>query len=114
VNVAVEFNPSAFKHGITEAASAGVFIIICSIHTEMKTMPRMTDEEADALSEEVLKNPPKVSGDGKNGFFMKHKGNVVILDDVSATWLRVASESAHKTPAEIINEMVHERIAAAL
>ena len=55
-------------------------------------MPRMTDEEADALDELVTKNPPKVSGNGKNGCFMKHKGNIVILDDVSATWLRVTSE----------------------
>ena len=51
-------------------------------------MPQMTDEEADILDEFVIKNPPKVSGDGKNGFFMKHKGNIIILDDVSATWLR--------------------------
>jgi len=51
-------------------------------------MPRMTDEEADALDELVTKNPPKVSGDRKSGFFMKHKGNIVIFDEVSATWLR--------------------------
>ena len=44
-------------------------------------MPRMTDEEADALDELVTKNPPRVSGDGKSGFFMKHKGNIVILDE---------------------------------
>ena len=56
-------------------------------------MPRMNDEEADALDELVSKNPPKVSGNGKSGFFMKHKGNIVILDDVSATWLRVTAES---------------------
>jgi len=74
----------------------------------------MTDEEADALAEEVLQNPPKVSGDGKSGFFMKHKGNVVILDDVSATWLRVASESTHKTPSELIGEMIREKMDVAL
>jgi len=43
------------------------------------TMPRMTEEEADALDELVTKNPPRVSGDGKNGFFMKHKGNIEIV-----------------------------------
>jgi hypothetical protein len=41
----------------------------------------MTDEEADALDELVTRNPPRVSGDGKSGFFMKHKGNIVILDE---------------------------------
>jgi hypothetical protein len=74
----------------------------------------MTDEEADALDELVTRNPPKVSGNGKSGFFMKHKGNVVILDDVSAAWLRAASEAAHKTPGEIIGDMVREKITAAL
>nr|AGS51694.1 hypothetical protein [uncultured bacterium contig00032] len=77
-------------------------------------MPKMTDEEADALDELVTKNPPKVSGDGKSGFFMKHKGNIVILDDVSATWLRAVSESAHKTPSEFIGDMIQEKMAVAL
>ena len=77
-------------------------------------MPKMTDEEADALDDLVIKNPPKVSGDGKSGFFMKHKGNIVILDDVSATWLRVTSEATHKSPSEIINEMVLEKMAVAM
>jgi hypothetical protein len=74
----------------------------------------MTDEEADALDELVTREPPKVSGNGKSGFFMKHKGNIVILDDISAAWLRVASETAHKTPGEIIGDMVREKMAAAL
>ena len=74
----------------------------------------MTDEEADALSELVIKNPPKVSGNGKNGFFMKHKGNIIILDDISATWLRVTSESTHKTPSDIVSEMIREKIIVAV
>jgi hypothetical protein len=77
-------------------------------------MPKMTDEEADALDELVMKTPPKVSGDGKSGLFMKHKGNIVILDDVSATWLRVAGETVHKTPSELISEMVREKMAVTL
>ena len=77
-------------------------------------MPRMTDEEADALAEQVAKTPPKVSGDGKSGFFMKHKGSIVILDDMSATWLRVTSESTHKTPSDIVSEMIREKITAAI
>ena len=45
-------------------------------------MPRMTDEEADVLAELVLKTPPKVSGNGKSGFFMKHKGNIILDSEV--------------------------------
>jgi len=77
-------------------------------------MARMTDEEADALAEQVIQNPPKVSGNGKNGFFMKHKGNIIILDDVTATWLRVTSESTHKTPSDIVSELIREKMAIAV
>jgi SRSO17 transposase len=77
-------------------------------------MPDMTEEEYDALDELWTKNPPKVSGDGKNGFFMQHKNEIVILDDVSATWLRLKSETTKKTTTEIIGEMVREHIAAAV
>ena len=77
-------------------------------------MPRMTDEEAQALADEFAKNPPKVTGDGKNGFFMKHKGNIIILDDLTATWLRVTSESVHKTPSDLVNEMIREKMSVAM
>jgi len=77
-------------------------------------MPKMTDEEADALAELVIKNPPKVSGDGKSGFFMKHKGSIVVLDDISATWLRATSESTNKNPSDLINEIIREKMAVSL
>jgi len=76
-------------------------------------MPDLTEEEYDALDEYYTKNPPEVSGDGKSGFFMQHKGNIIIVSDTTATYLRVKAESVHKTPSEIVDEMVRERIAAA-
>jgi hypothetical protein len=75
-------------------------------------MPDMTEEEYDALDELWTKNPPKVSGDRKSGFFMQHKNEIVILDDVSSTWLQLKSETTKKTTTEIIGEMVREQIAA--
>jgi len=77
-------------------------------------MPDLTEEEYDALDELWTKSPPKVSGDGKNGFFMQHKNEIVILDDVSATWLRLKSEATRKTPTELISEMIREQIAASV
>ncbi|MCL1992871.1 MAG: hypothetical protein FWG66_07975 [Spirochaetes bacterium] len=73
----------------------------------------MTEEDAWKLAEQVEKYPPKVSGDGKSGLFMKHKGNIVVLDDVSATWLRVTSEAINKTPSELIGEMIREKMTLA-
>ena len=77
-------------------------------------MPRMTEEEAWKLAKEVERNPPKVSGDGKSGFFMKHKNEIVILDNVSATWLRLKSETSRKSATEIISELVREKIAVGM
>ena len=77
-------------------------------------MAEMTEEEAWALEEEVTRNPPKVTGDGTHGFFARHKdATVIFVDHVSATWLRVKAEAAHKTPTDIIAELVREKIAAA-
>ena len=73
-------------------------------------MPRMTEEEAWKLAEEVEKNPPKVSGDGKSGFFIKNKGNIIIVSDVSATYLRTRADVTHKSPSELIDEMVRGEI----
>jgi hypothetical protein len=74
----------------------------------------LTEEEYDALDEYYTKNPPEVSGDGKSGFFMQHKGNIIIVSDTSATYLRVKAASVHKTPSDLVDEMIQEQIAAAV
>ena len=79
-------------------------------------MPDMTDEEYDALDEYYTKNPPKLSGDGKSGFFARHakKGSTLIfIDDFSADWLRIKAAASHTTPEAIISELVRKEIAAA-
>jgi hypothetical protein len=77
-------------------------------------MARMTEAEAWALEEEVTRNPPKVTGDGMGGLVARHKeATVIFVDHVSATWLRVRAEATHKTPTEIIGELVRKEIAAA-
>jgi hypothetical protein len=76
-------------------------------------MARMTDEEADRLDEKWTKNPPKPGPDG-TGFFTRRKAaaRTVTIDDLSADYLMTKALATHKTPAEIIGEMVQERIAA--
>ena len=61
-------------------------------------MPDMTDEEYDALDEYWTKHTPKLSGNGKNGFFAKHTGRVVFIDELSADWLRIKAANSHTTP----------------
>jgi hypothetical protein len=74
-------------------------------------MSDLTDEEYDALDEYWTIHTPKVSGDGKSGFFAKHKDAIIIWDDLSETHLPTHAEGSHKTPTEIIGEMVREKVA---
>ena len=71
-------------------------------------MPDYTDKEYDALDEYYTKNPPKVSGDGKSGFFAKHKGHIIVVDDLSANCIKAAAE--HTTPEAIIGALVRREI----
>jgi hypothetical protein len=44
-------------------------------------------------------------------FFARSAGAGVIFADISVAYLRAASEATHKTPTEIIGELVREKIA---
>ena len=78
-------------------------------------MARMTDEEAAALDEYYTKNPPTPGPNG-SGFISKRKAtaHLIAIDDLSADWLLTKAIAAHKTPAEIISEMVQKEIAASV
>ena len=76
-------------------------------------MKTMTDEEADALDEYYTKNPPRVDP-RKNGGFAKKSFKLVAIDDFCADYLMTKALSDHKTPDQIINEILRERIATAV
>jgi len=80
-----------------------------------KMMARMTDEEADYWDEYYTKNPPTPGPNG-TGFFSRQRkaARSVTIDDLSADWLMTKAIASHKTPAEIINEMIQKEIAATL
>jgi hypothetical protein len=75
-------------------------------------MPDMTDAEYDALDEYWTEHTPKVSGNGKSGFFAKHAGHVIFIDDFSADWLRIKAASRNTTPEAIVSELIRKEIAA--
>jgi hypothetical protein len=75
-------------------------------------MARMTEEEADALDEYYTKNPPKIDPAKKGGYFTRQRELLNVLDKVSVDYIISRSLSTNKMPAEIIGEMVRERIAA--
>ena len=69
-------------------------------------MPRMTEEEAVTLEEEVTKNPPLVDPSKA-----RHVTRMVALDEFSANFLMSVSIGTHKTPTKIIGEILRERSA---
>ena len=76
-------------------------------------MPGMTEEEAFALDEKWTKTTPKVGPNG-SGFLSKHRSAYMItVDEFTAGYLFSKAIATHKTPAEIISEMVQEKLAIA-
>ena len=77
-------------------------------------MARMTEEEAFALDEKWTKTTPKVGPNG-SGFLSKRKAaHMITIDGLSANYLFTRAIADHKTPAEILSEMVQEKIAVAM
>jgi hypothetical protein len=75
-------------------------------------MARMTDDEADALDEYYTKNTI-MPDSGKPGFFERHKEMFVGVDLVTAACLRAKADATHKTPSQIIGELVRKEMAYA-
>jgi hypothetical protein len=80
------------------------------------TMPDLTDKEYDALDEKWTKNPPKPGPNG-TGFFVQRKAALaaqsarsITVDSFTADYLLTRAIAARKTPADIISDMVREKI----
>jgi hypothetical protein len=79
-------------------------------------MKDLSDEEYARLEKKWTETTPKVGPNG-SGYFSQRKAaaaHTVTIDSFSANYLNAKAMADHKTPAEIIGEMVYERIAAAL
>jgi hypothetical protein len=84
-------------------------------------MADLTEEEYDALDEYYTKNPPKINPAKKGtGFFTRRKAasadpaaRSITVDSFTADYLLTKAIAARKTPADIIGDMVREKIDAA-
>ena len=74
-------------------------------------MAYMTEEEADALDEELTNTAPKVDF-GKPDIFLKQRELLSILKPSAADYIITRALATHQTPVQIISELVDERIAA--
>jgi len=59
----------------------------------------LTEAEYGALYELWTKSPPKVSGDGKGGFFMRRQNEIAMPGSACAAWPQIESETARKMAA---------------
>jgi hypothetical protein len=73
-------------------------------------MPDMTEEEYDALDELWTKTTPKVGPNG-SGFVSRRELRLMGLDDLSRDYLLTKSRATKKSPAQIIGELVREKLA---
>ena len=78
-------------------------------------MAQMTDEEATRLDEKWTMNPPKPGPNG-TGYFTRCKkaAHTITIDSITANYLLTKAMADHKTPAEIISEMVQKQIAVSM
>ena len=74
-------------------------------------MAYMTEEEAEALDEELTRNTPRVDFN-KPDVFIYQREFLNLLKPTAADYIMTRALATHQTPAQIINELVVERIAS--
>jgi hypothetical protein len=76
-------------------------------------MARMTEEEADALDEEITgADIPLKPGEG--GIFTRQRKLLDALDRASVDYIMTRALATNKMPLQILGEVVHEKIAASI
>ena len=72
-------------------------------------MAYMTEEEADALDEELTRTTPKVDFN-KPDIFIRQREFLNMLNPTAADYIMTRALATHQTPAQIIGELVDEKI----
>ena len=76
-------------------------------------MAHMTEEEADALDEELTRTTPKVDF-SKSDIYIHQRAFMNTLNPAAADYIMTRALATHKTPAQIIGELVQEKIAVSM
>jgi len=76
-------------------------------------MKRMTEEEAQALDEYMTNNEITLGPNG-SGWFSKHESNPWGYSNITVKYLVEKARELHKTPAQIIDELVSEKLSVAV
>ena len=76
-------------------------------------MAEMTEEEANALDEELTRTIPKVDFT-KPDIFIRQRELLNVLNPTAADYIMTRALASHQTPAQIISDLVREKIAASV
>jgi hypothetical protein len=74
-------------------------------------MAKMTEQEAWELDDLVTRTEIELGPNGTD-FLSQREARLMGLDNLSVNYLMTKAKADHKTPAQIIGEMIRERIAA--
>jgi hypothetical protein len=72
----------------------------------------LTDEEYDALDEELTRTVPKLGPNG-SGWLSQRELRFMGMSKMTVNYLLTKAAADHKTPAQLIDELVSKEIAAA-
>jgi hypothetical protein len=72
----------------------------------------MTEEEANALDEELTRTTPRVDF-GKPDIFIRQRELLNVLNPTTADYIMTRALATHQTPAQVIGELVREKITGA-
>jgi len=71
----------------------------------------MTDDEYDALDEELTRNPPRIISNGSD-WLSQREIRISGLKNMTIQYLLTKAKADNKSPVQIIDELVSEKIAA--
>jgi hypothetical protein len=74
-------------------------------------MAKMTEQEAWELEDLVSRTDPELGPNG-TGFLSLRETRLMGLDDFSINYLLTKARAANKSPAQIIGDLIREKVAA--
>jgi hypothetical protein len=74
-------------------------------------MKDLSENEYDELDEVLTKTTPRVKANG-TGFVSRREVLLMGLSELSVDYLLTKSEATKRTPAQIIDDLVHEKVLA--
>jgi hypothetical protein len=76
-------------------------------------MANMTEEEADALDEELTRTTPRVNPDVR-GVTARKGFKMMLVDDFSAEYITSKALATKQSPEEVIHEMIGNEMAVSM